>query len=554
MSIISQLKSLATVLSGVNLRSVLISDAQTFETEINRLGAVVDPVISNSNVTATNVTATSISIGGVVRTSWPAAGGTASALNDVIQNGSTANLPAAATDFTINDSLGSPLLSINKATGLLLVLGNSALDPSLFYKPSSLAHAFTKTGAGTISINAGTSIMVFGKKVTFAALTAISMPTLVAGTDYAIYVCTDGTIRADSSFSAPTGYTIANSRMIGGFHYGLIAAGTTATVANGFNPIASTTHNGTTASASAIITGIATTADLIAGMNVSGTGIPLSATGQGNYILSVDSGTQITISTAATAAGSPMLTFTNTGMVWTQTLVDDIAGINKYSIWDLRFRPKSDPRGMVLVDGQLWVDIYLCSSDTATNGTSKYNTNIASGTVLPKIPAAFGGNGTVTYPTLNWWVANELARANQKRLLWESEFVTAMFGVAENRSIDAVGTTYPTALHIGGLTSKYGIEQASGTQWIWGQDSNFYAEVASPAGSWKDINSNTSAATSGRGQIYTFGVNGISRVLLGGLRTGGSISGSRASNWSAYPWSSGWNIGLRAACDHLISA
>jgi hypothetical protein len=45
------------------------------------------------------------------------------------------------------------------------------------------------------------------------------MPTLTAGTDYAIYGCTDGTLRADANFSAPSGYTTANSRKIGGFHY-----------------------------------------------------------------------------------------------------------------------------------------------------------------------------------------------------------------------------------------------------------------------------------------------------------------------------------------------
>ena len=41
------------------------------------------------------------------------------------------------------------------------------------------------------------------------------------------YACADGTIRADANWSAPTGYTTANSRKIGGFHYGLVAPGTT---------------------------------------------------------------------------------------------------------------------------------------------------------------------------------------------------------------------------------------------------------------------------------------------------------------------------------------
>lgn len=357
-------------------------------------------------------------------------------------------------------------------------LAGGVLDPMAFYKADSQTPAFVKTGAGTISVKAGTYIMVAGVMVAFSAQTAITMPALTAGTDYAIYACTDGTIRADSSFSAPSGYTTANSRQVGGFHYGLVAAGTT-------------------------------------------------------------------------VAGGSFAT-TGNGMIWTQTDVDNIAGINAFSIWDLKFRPvAADPRGMALVGGRTWVDIYLCSTDTTTYGTSKAGTNIASGTVLPKIPAAFNGNGTTTYPTLNWWVANELARANKKRLMWEHEFAEAAFGVTENQSIDATSSTYPTTQRNAGYTSKYGIEQASGHHWAWGQDSNFYSEAASPAGTNKDVNGNNGAGT-GRGQIYTYGNNGLSRVIFGGARASGVSSGSRASSWGNSPWSSNWGLGLRAACDHMM--
>ncbi len=356
-------------------------------------------------------------------------------------------------------------------------LAGGVLDPMAFYKADSQTPAFVKTGAGTISVKAATYIMVAGTLVAFAAQTAIVMPALTAGTDYAIYACADGTIRADSSWSAPSGYTTGNSRMIGGFHYGLVASGTT-------------------------------------------------------------------------VAGGSFAT-TGNGMIWTQTDVDNIAGINSFSIWDLKFRPvAADPRGMALVGGRTWVDIYLCSTDTATYGTSKAGTNIASGTVLPKIPAAFNGNGTTTYPTLNWWVANELARASKKRLMWAHEFFEAAFGVTENQSIDATASTYPTTQRNAGYTSKYGIEQASGHHQVWGQDSNFYSEAASPAGSWKDVNGNNGAGT-GRGQEYTFGTYGLTRVVLGGARANGANSGSRTSYWNNYPWNSFWGIGLRAACDHM---
>lgn len=352
-------------------------------------------------------------------------------------------------------------------------------DQVLFSKLDSLSTAFIKIAAGAISIKSGTSIITNGTRLNFPADTPVVMPILSGGNDYAIYACTDGTIRADASFTAPAGYTTNNSRMIGGFHYGLVAAGTT-------------------------------------------------------------------------VAGGSFATAGN-GMIWTQGDVDNIAGINKFSIWDLKFRPAAaDPRGMVLVGGRTWVDIYLCSTDTATNGTSKAGSNIASHTVLPKIPAAFGGNGVTTYPSLNWWVANELARANKKRLMWEHEFVEAAYGVTENQSIDATASTYPTTQRNAGYTSKYGIEQASGHHWVWGQDSSAYQDVAG-APSWKTVNGNTGAAGSERGSVYTFGTYGLVRVILGGSRTSGASSGSRASYWSDYPWVSNWGIGLRAACDHLQS-
>lgn len=371
-------------------------------------------------------------------------------------------------------TLGSAYLGLDSRYLQLAQIGNQ-----LFLKPVFNAPCFTKTGASTLSVLAGTSVMVAGVPIVFSANTAVVMPTLTGGTDYAVYVCTDGTIRADVSFTAPTGYTTANSRMIGGFHYGLVAPGTTL------------------------------------------------------------------------ASGS--FATTGNGKIWVQSDVDNIAGINMWSIWDLKFRPSCSPKGMALVGGQVWVDIYLCSTNTAVNGTSAYNTNIASGTVLPIIPNQFNGNGTTTYPTMNWWVANELAHANGKRMMWEHEFVDAAFGVTENQSIDATASTYPNTTRNPGYTSMYGIEQAAGVQWVWGQDSNFYSEAASPPYSWKDDNGNNGAGT-GRGQLYTAGSYGLSRVTLGGTRSGGANSGSRACNWAHYPWSSYWAIGLRAACDHLISA
>ena len=423
-------------------------------------------VASTSATTATTQAGIATTQAGNASASAAAAAASAATISPTATGAAliSAASPAAARTALGAGATGGSLFVATTVATALAALGLPSVT-GFFYKADTQSVGFTKTGAGTLNIKAGTTIDVLGTVVTFAAATAVVMPSLTAGTDYAIYACQDGTVRADSNFTNPTGYTTANSRLIGGFHYGLVASGTT--VAGGsFN-----------------------------------------------------------------TAGSPV----GGGMVWTQTDVDNIAGINVWSLWDLKWRPDcSNPRGMVLVNGRCWVDIYLCSTDTAANGTSKYNSNIASGTVLPKVPAVFGGNGTLTYSTLTWWEASELARANQKRLILASEFYDAAFGVTENQSIDATASTYPNTQRNAGYTSKYGIEQAAGVHYTWGQDS------AGSASAW--------VANGGRGQSYN---NSVVRVLLGGARAGGAVSGSRCSKWDNVTSSSFWNIGLRAACDHM---
>lgn len=93
----------------------------------------------------------------------------------------------------------------------------SAVVYGLFYKADPTTVAFTKTGAGTASIKAGTKVDVAGTVVTFVAATAITMPALTAGTDYAIWVKDDATIQATTNFSSAPG--AGNWRKIGGFHY-----------------------------------------------------------------------------------------------------------------------------------------------------------------------------------------------------------------------------------------------------------------------------------------------------------------------------------------------
>lgn len=348
----------------------------------------------------------------------------------------------------------------------------SDLDPQLFYKVDPYSPAFAKTSANTLSIKAGTGVMVAGVKVEWEFDTAIILPTLTPGTDYAIYACTDGSIRADADWWAPTGYDSANSRKVGGFHYGLVAPGTTP-ADGGFN----------------------------------------------------------------TATSAPLIS-----MVWTQTDVDHLAGINVFSLWDVKYRPTClDPRGMVCVAGSFWVDIYFCSTDHLTNGTSKYLTDVANGgTVLPKIPLTFGGDGTNTYTTFSWFEAVEIARSHGKRLLSYPEFAAVAFGVTENQSLGGNSAILPATTREAGYTSKWGVEQATGHLWVWGDSVHGVAGSASTAS--PDV-----YAGVGRGQTYGTPY----AALFGGARDYEEYSGSRASRWAHTPWSSIWNVGMRAACGHL---
>lgn len=224
-----------------------------------------------------------------------------------------------------------------------------------------------------------------------------------------------------------------------------------------------------------------------------------------------------------------------------------IAGINAYSIWTNWHRPNCDPRGMVKV-GDIWVDIYLADS---RYGIRKYSAptsitsyKIAGGTTnygreIPLIPTEFGGNGSSNYGKLTWFQVNEIAKASDKRSLRYSEFPSAMYGVLEQTDSSSYDGGGGNIFHIAQLTSKFGIEQATGTQWVWGDD------VQGIGGDgWK------TGLTDSRGSIYAY-TNQPTAVILGGHRGLGSDAGSRCSLWHDYVWNSGWSVGCRFACDHL---
>ena len=208
--------------------------------------------------------------------------------------------------------------------------------------------------------------------------------------------------------------------------------------------------------------------------------------------------------------------------------------INEYSFWDLKFRPvATDPRGMTLIAGGYWMDIYLTGVDAITNGSSKYNVVMADGSSPPKVPTMFGGSGSSTYGSYTWFQAMELATAFGKRCPSQQEFMSAVYGTTENSSLGSDPTN--TVLNAA-YTSKWGVIQATGVLSVWGN----HRGGAYNTGGW---NNNTG----GRGQEY----NAPNAVLFGGHWNDGSDSGSRSSLWLNAASNSSSYIGSRFVCDHL---
>ena len=225
----------------------------------------------------------------------------------------------------------------------------------------------------------------------------------------------------------------------------------------------------------------------------------------------------------------------------TEAMMVEQRGIWEHSCWDLKFRPKAKrPEAMNYTSSGKWVDIYLMHEDYAIDKHSKANVKIAGGATdagrgIPKIPLEFGGDGSVTYGKFTHFQAREIAACSGKELIPNTDFANYAYGVAEGTDSSTVGEkVVGNTEHYPALTSRY-MEQATGTQWIWGTD------IGSASGTVWESN------TDSRGQTY----GSPKAVIFGGYRADGSKCGSRCSYWNAVVSYSDWNVGCRFACDHL---
>lgn len=191
---------------------------------------------------------------------------------------------------------------------------------------------------------------------------------------------------------------------------------------------------------------------------------------------------------------------------------EQIRAINAYSIWDDEHRPTCKPNGMAYIPKEdIWADIYMCGSEHAKFGTSAPHQHfLAGGNNYGRINP--NGDRDFLYKDFE-----AVAKQHGKRFITFDEFISAMKGVKEFASAEDADNGITK--HHPDFVSKYGIEQATGHNWIWSEK-----------------------------------IDDEKAVILGGNRTSGVNAGSRASAWSNCVWYSYWHIGSRFACDSLKHA
>ncbi|MFA5897896.1 MAG: hypothetical protein WC829_02160 [Hyphomicrobium sp.] len=187
--------------------------------------------------------------------------------------------------------------------------------------------------------------------------------------------------------------------------------------------------------------------------------------GQDYQIISTASGVLFMVACGADIGGDVVVGgfhFAPGGNAEARSGGDAVPAINPHSIWDLNFRPScADARGMTLIDGRFWCDIYLCGSSPHALGTSRFGATIADDRDRPLRPDG------KRYPRFDYEVATAVYAAQGKQLLSIEEFFAAAFGVTEATSAgDDPRTAGLDAPH----TSKWGVMQATGNMSTWGHD------------------------------------------------------------------------------------
>ena len=215
---------------------------------------------------------------------------------------------------------------------------------------------------------------------------------------------------------------------------------------------------------------------------------------------------------------------------------DTVAQIMDTSFYDLKWRPSVvDPRGCVLVgNGSFWTGMYHMSANHLTGPVHKYNVDpCRDGNPPQNITAA--GN----YPNASPANIIEALQFHGFRAPDFWEFQLLAYGTTEATSLGGSGPGLTGVLSSGAgnkqrFTSQWGVFDATGVLWHWGNDTIL-------------TTSNQTLPNPARGGIFRYS----HFALFGGVWNSGANSGSRlvlpdpAAN-------SGTFGGSRGVCDHLI--
>ncbi|MGL4678314.1 MAG: SUMF1/EgtB/PvdO family nonheme iron enzyme, partial [Plesiomonas shigelloides] len=231
----------------------------------------------------------------------------------------------------------------------------------------------------------------------------------------------------------------------------------------------------------------------------------------------------------------------------TLTVTDVATEIVPRSLWDLTYRPKCNPAGMVDVhgNGSLWADIYLAAVDSAITLTSGVVTAGTCKSIYNGTPLS-GTEGLHGYNFI------ELAKNSGKRLLTHSEWLAVAHGSPQGNdgdNLNAWSATTNSARtgtgQVARAVSFCGATDCVGNLWEWLDEwSNDYSTAV--AANWYNPMTGQNV-----GQQYLYNSTGLRMYLAGGNWPAGVLAGSRALNVAVYPRYVGTDIGSRFACDGI---
>ena len=201
------------------------------------------------------------------------------------------------------------------------------------------------------------------------------------------------------------------------------------------------------------------------------------------------------------------------------------------SVWDLFYRPRCSPEGMIWSeDAGIWVDIYLQSGTGASTASA---------------------NGATITDTRTWMDHVDDFAAVQKQLLSDVEFQIIAAGSNEETNISGSADPVATDGHSDTagqrMISNIGCEDCAGAMWQWLKTSSARLDDGTAVG-WYNL-------PGAKGSFYTYGTNsyGNTQLRAGGHWAGGADCGSRARAANYYRWYADSSIGGRGRAEPRAS-